>query len=139
MASLNKVFLMGNITRDPELRYIPSGMAVSDVGLAVTTRLGKDKEETVFVECTCWGRTAEVVNEYCKKGSPILVEGRLRLETWEDKTTGGKRSRISVVVDRLQLLSKKSDSVSTNGTTAPENTGGGLEQIPEVTAEDIPF
>ena len=105
MASFNRVVLMGNLTRDPELRYIPSGMAVSDIGLAVNDRVKRNDqwvEETTFVDVTLWGRTAEVASEYLSKGSPILVEGRLKLDTWE--TDGQKRSKLRVVADRMQML-----------------------------------
>ena len=89
MASYNRVILMGNLTRDPEIRYISSGMAVTDIGLAVNDRRknanGEWVEEVTFVDVTLWGRTAEVVGEYLSKGSPVFIEGRLKLDTWEDK------------------------------------------------------
>jgi len=107
MASFNRVILLGNLTRDPELRYIPSGTAVVDLGLAVNDRRknssGEWVEETTFVEVTLWGRTAEVASEYLNKGSPVLIEGRLRLDTWET-SEGQKRSKLRVVGDRMQLL-----------------------------------
>ncbi len=107
MANLNKVFLIGNLTRDPELRYTPSGTAVTDFGIAVnrrwTSRDGEKREETCFVDMQAWARTAEVISEYCRKGSPIFVEGRLRLETWEGRD-GQKRSKLRVVVDNFQFL-----------------------------------
>src|SRR3954466_269264 len=93
MASFNRVILVGNLTRDPELRYIPSGTAVSDIGLAVNDRIKRGDQwvdETTFVDVTLWGRTAEVANEYTSKGSPILIEGRLKLDRWEKD--GQKRS-----------------------------------------------
>ncbi|QQY07641.1 MAG: single-stranded DNA-binding protein [Candidatus Xiphinematobacter sp.] len=108
MASVNKVILIGNITRDPEIKYIPKGTAVTDLGLAVNRRynvegVGK-KEETAFIEVTFWGRQAEVANEYLKRGSTVYVEGRLQMDTWEDKQTGQKRSRLRVVAENFQLL-----------------------------------
>ena len=109
MASFNRVILMGNLTRDPELRYLQSGMAVSDVGLAVNDRRkgqnGEWIEETTFVDVTLWGRTAEVVCEYCSKGRPLFVEGRLKLDTWE--TDGQKRSKMKVIAERIQLIGSK--------------------------------
>ncbi len=107
MASFNRVILVGNLTRDPELRYIASGTAVTDIGLAVNDRRknanGEWVEETTFVDVTLWGRTAEVASEYLSKGSPVLIEGRLKLDTWEDKD-GQKRSKLKVVCDRMQML-----------------------------------
>ncbi|MBN2022894.1 MAG: single-stranded DNA-binding protein [Pirellulales bacterium] len=107
MASYNRVILLGNVTRDPELRYIPSGMAVTEIGLAVNDRrknsAGEWIEETTFVDVTMWGRTAEVACEYLTKGAPLFLEGRLKLDTWESND-GQKRSKLRVVCDRMQLL-----------------------------------
>jgi single-strand DNA-binding protein len=106
MASLNKVLLIGNLTRDPEIRYIPSGTAVGDLRLAVNRRFrtadGQDHDETCFVNVTVWGRAAETCGEYLRKGSPLLVEGRLKYDEWEKE--GQKHSRISVVAERTQFL-----------------------------------
>jgi single-strand DNA-binding protein len=111
MASYNRVILLGNLTRDPELRYVQSGMAVTDIGLAVNEKRknanGEWIEETTFVDVTLWGRTAEVVSEYAGKGAPLLIEGRLKLDSWDDKQTGQKRSKLKVVGDRMQLLGAK--------------------------------
>jgi single-strand DNA-binding protein len=107
MASYNRVILVGNLTRDIELKYTPGGTAVTDIGMAVNDRRksssGEWVDETTFVDVTLWGRTAEVASEYLGKGSPILVEGRLKLDTWE--TDGQKRSKLRVVCDRMQMLS----------------------------------
>jgi len=112
MASFNRVILLGNITRDIELSYIASGSAVANVGLAVNDkRKNKDGEwieETTFVDVTLWGRTAEIANEYLSKGSPCLIEGRLKLDTWEDND-GNKRSKLKVVGEKLQLLGGRRD------------------------------
>ncbi|RIK77843.1 MAG: single-stranded DNA-binding protein [Planctomycetota bacterium] len=108
MASYNRVILVGNLTRDPELRYIPSGTAVSEIGLAVNDRVKKNDQwvdETTFVDVTLWGRTAEVANEYLSKGSNILIEGRLKLDTWEKD--GQKRSKLRVVADKMQMLGSR--------------------------------
>lgn len=106
MASYNRVILVGNLTRDIELKYTPGGTAVTDIGLAVNDRRksasGEWVDETTFVDVTLWGRTAEVASEYLGKGSPILVEGRLKLDTWE--TDGQKRSKLRVVCERMQML-----------------------------------
>ena len=107
MANFNKVFLMGNLTRDPELRYTPSGTAVADFGMAINRvwkgQDGQKKEEACFVDCHAWARGAEVISEYCRKGSQLFVEGRLRLESWEGKD-GQKRTKMRVVVDNSQFL-----------------------------------
>jgi len=108
MASYNRVILMGNLTRDPELRYIPSGTAVSDVTLAVNDRIKRNNEwveEVSFIDVTLWGRTAEVANEYLSKGSPLLIEGRLRQDRWEKE--GQKHSKLRVTCDRMQMLGSK--------------------------------
>jgi single-strand DNA-binding protein len=105
MASFNRVILVGNLTRDPELRYIPSGTAVSDIGLAVNDRVKRGDqwvEEPVFVDVTLWGRTAEIANEYLSKGSSVLIEGRLKLDRWEKD--GQKHSKLKVIGERLQML-----------------------------------
>ena len=111
MPNLNKVMLIGNLTRDPELKYTPKGTAVAEIGLAVnrtyTTDTGEKREETTFIDITFWGRVAEIVGEYCKKGKPLFVEGRLQLDTWDDKTTGQKRSKLKVVGDNIQLLGSR--------------------------------
>jgi single-strand DNA-binding protein len=126
MASFNRVILVGNVTRDPELRYISSGTAVTDVGLAVNDRrknaAGEWVEETTFVDVTLWGRTAEVAGEYVTKGSPLLIEGRLKLDTWEKD--GKKNSKLRVVCDRMQLLSSRSDA---GGRGRGARPGGGQE------------
>ncbi len=109
MASFNKVILLGNLTRDPEVRYTPKGTAVTEVGLAVnrvyTTDNNEKREEVTFVDVTLWGRTAEIAGEYLKKGRPVLIEGRLQLDTWDDKQSGQKRSKLKVVGEAMQLLS----------------------------------
>jgi single-strand DNA-binding protein len=110
MASFNRVILLGNLTRDAELRYTPSGTAVTDIGLAVNDRRkganGEWIEEVTFVDVTLWGRTAEIASEYLGKGSPALIEGRLKLDTWEKD--GKKNSKLKVIGERLQLVGSKS-------------------------------
>ena len=101
MANLNRVLLIGNLTRDPEVRYTPKGTAVAEIGLAVNRIYsgedGEKKEETTFVDVTLWARQAEIAGQYLKKGRPVFIEGRLQLDTWDDKQTGQKRSRLRVV------------------------------------------
>ena len=108
MAGFNRVILIGNLTRDPELRYTPQGTAVADLRLAVSTVRGRSgserKEETLFIDCTVWDRQAETCSEYLAKGRPVLIEGRLIEDQWQDKETGERRSRIKVYVQNVQFL-----------------------------------
>lgn len=108
MASFNRVILAGNLTRDPELRYTPRGTAVAKIGLAINrsfrTESGEQRDETTFVDVDAFGRQAEVICQYMRKGRPLLIEGRLRLDQWDDKTTGQKRSRLGVVLDSFSFL-----------------------------------
>lgn len=111
MASLNKVFLMGNLTRDPELRYTPSGSPVCEFGMAVnrsyTSKDGEKHEDTCFVDVTAWGRTGTVISEYLTKGKPIFIEGRLNYDSWE--TPDGRRSKLRVVVENFQFIGGRGD------------------------------
>jgi len=108
MANLNKVLLLGNLTRDPELRYTPKGTAVTDIGLAVnrvrSNDQGERQEETTFVDVTLWGRQAELAQQYLSKGRGVFIEGRLQLDTWDDKQSGQKRSKLKVVGENMQFL-----------------------------------
>ncbi len=108
MASYNKVLLMGNLTRDPEVRYTPKGTAIANLGLAVnrvyTMESGEQKEEVTFVDIEVWGRQAETAGQYLSKGRPVFIEGRLRLDSWEDKESGQKRNKLKVVAERVQFL-----------------------------------
>ena len=151
MASFNRVILVGNITRDIELRYIQSGMAVTDVTLAVNDRRksnsGEWVEETTFVDVTLWGRTAEVASEYLGKGSPILIEGRLKLDQWE--TDGQKRSKLRVVGEKMQMLGARGGggggSASTPHSRQQNNeyseaaAPSSAEPSPPPQEDDIPF
>jgi single-strand DNA-binding protein len=120
MASFNKVILLGNLTRDPELKYTPKGTAVAQIGLAVNRVYSNDQgekvEEVTFVDVDLFGRTAEIANEYLRKGRPVLIEGRLKLDSWDDKQTGQKRSRLKIIGEAMQLLGSR------------DNAGGGEEQ-----------
>jgi single-strand DNA-binding protein len=119
MADLNKVFLMGRLTFDPELRYAPSGSAVTELRLAInrgwTGRDGERKEETLFIDVTVWDRGAENCCQYLRKGSSVHIEGALRMDTWDDKATGEKRSKVKVQADRVQFLDRRSDGGSGAG------------------------
>ena len=132
MASFNRVILMGNLTRDPELRYIQSGMAVSEIGLAVNDRrktaTGEWVDEPTFVDVTIWGRQAETASEYLTKGSPVLIEGRLKLDTWEKD--GQKRSKLKVVCENMRLVGTRggaggAPSERPQGAARPAQRGGG--------------
>ena len=126
MASYNRVVLVGNLTRDVDLRYTPSQTAVTDIGLAVNDRVKRNNEwvdETTFVDVTLWGRQAEVANEYLSKGAPVLIEGRLKLDTWEQE--GQKRSKLRVVGEKMQMLGGRS-----GGGTGGGQSGGGSRAQP---------
>jgi single-strand DNA-binding protein len=144
MASYNRVILVGNLTRDPELRYIPNGTAVSEIGLAVNDRIKKDGEwvdETTFIDVTLWARTAEIANEYLSKGSSVLIEGRLKLDTWE-ANDGQKRSKLRVIADRMQMLGGRSapreqgaqPAEATSEPAVPAAVGS-----PTPPSDDVPF
>ncbi len=128
MADLNKVFLAGNLTRDPDVRHTPSGSAVATLGIAINRRYrdntGKDREEVVYVDVTVWDRQAENCGQYLSKGSPVLVEGRLKLDQWEKD--GKKQSKLSVVAERVQFLSKGPGG----GSGGRGNTSGEFEDAP---------
>jgi single-strand DNA-binding protein len=128
MANFNKVILAGNLTRDPEVRYTPKGMAIAKFGLAINrtwkNESGESKEEVTFVDIDAFGRQAEVISQYLKKGRPVLVEGRLRLDQWDDKQTGQKRSRLGVVLEAFQFLD------SGRGDGSGGGGGGGSRQAP---------
>ena len=132
MASFNKVILVGNLTRDPQVRYIPSGTAVADIGLAVS-RQWTDKqtntrrEETTFVDITLWGRTAEVAGEYLAKGRQVLIEGRLQLDQWDDRETGQKRSKLKVVGENMTMLGSRGDAGAPSHSAPPASDAAPLE------------
>jgi len=111
MASLNKVILIGNLTRDPEIRYTPKGSAVCDLGLAVnrryTTESGERQEEVTFLDVVLWGKQAELAGQYLHKGRSVFIEGRLQMDTWEDKATGQKRNKIKIVSENMQFIDSK--------------------------------
>ena len=128
MANLNKVLLMGNLTRDPELRYTPSGTPICEFGMAVnrnyTTKEGEKRDETLFVDVAMWGRRGVVISEYFTKGKPIFIEGRLKLDTWE--TADGRRSKITVVAENFEFLGQGGAGGQADGQApgAQERRGG---------------
>jgi len=151
--NLNKVFLMGNLTRDPELRYTPNNTAIVKIGVAVNRKWrdqqGELKEEVTFVDCDAFGRTAETINQYLRKGRPIFIEGRLRLDQWQDKE-GNKRSKLGVVIDNFQFVDSRAPGEGApgqGGAPAPARAGatrqGGDDFAGEahqpITEDDIPF
>jgi single-strand DNA-binding protein len=153
MASFNKVILIGNLTRDPELRYTPKGMAIAKIGLAVNrtwrNEAGETKEEVTFVDVDVFGRTAENVGQYMRKGRPIMIEGRLRLDQWDDKQTGQKRSRLGVVAETVQFLGSPTGggegaSEAPRRSTAPAPAAAAAPaasepDMPPPEDDDVPF
>jgi single-strand DNA-binding protein len=155
--SFNKVILMGNLTRDIELRHTSGNQAVANVGIAVNrkwkTETGEQREEVTFVDCEAWGRTAEVMSQYLSKGRPVFIEGRLRLDTWQDKTTNENRSKLKVVVDTFQFVDSRQDGGGGGGAGSGEGGsqrrssgggggGGGRSQPAQAQPmgdDDIPF
>lgn len=135
MANVNRVILIGNVTRDIELKHTTKGTAVASASLALNRSFkneqGEKHEETTFVDVEFWGRVAEVVSEYVKKGSPLYVEGRLKQETWEDKETGSKRQRLKVVAENIQLLgSRGGQKKSGSDASEPVSRPSGDDDIP---------
>jgi len=165
MASFNKVILVGNVTRDPQLKRTPGGQAVTELGLAVNRfwfdkQSNTRKEETTFIDVTLWGRDAEVAAEYLSKGRPVLIEGRLQLDQWEDKASGQKRSKLRVVCERMQMLGGRDggggggggrgasaptesygggDDFSDSGHGSPSFQGGGFSGGSEPPSDEVPF
>lgn len=140
MASLNKVMLIGNLTRDPEIRYTPKGTAVAELGLAVNRRVtaenGEKREETTFVDVTLWGRTAELAGEYLKKGRSVYIEGRLQLDSWDDKQTGQKRNKLKIVGEEMQFLGSREGGGE--GRSSGGGYSGGGESYDEPRSERRP-
>src|ERR1051326_8061504 len=154
MANFNKVILAGNLTRDPELRYTPKGTAIARIGLACNRKwkseTGEWKEEVTFVDVDAFGKTAETIGQYLKKGRPILIEGRLRYDTWDDKQTGQKKSKLGVVLDNFQFLDSGNRADGGAGgapvpaprpraATPPPADGGGEPDVPPHESDDVPF
>lgn len=160
MPNLNKVMLMGNLTRDPEMRYAQSGNAIASLGLAINRKWrnqqGEQQEETTFIDCDAFGRTAETINQYLRKGNPIFIEGRLKLDQWQDQQ-GQNRSKLKVIVESFQFISTQGSGASGGGGYSggqghggqyhqPRSAGYGQQQYqgnenggPPVEDDDIPF
>ncbi|MFO0831002.1 MAG: single-stranded DNA-binding protein [Phycisphaerales bacterium] len=159
MPNLNKVMLMGNITRDIELRTINSGTQVAQIGLAINRRWtgqdGERREETTFVDCEAWGKQAEVMHKYLAKGRPVYIEGRLKLDTWDDKETGQKRSKMRVVVEAFEFIDSGNrqgggggggGDGGDEGSSRPQRSAAPARSAParpaasqEMNPDDIPF
>jgi len=164
MANFNKVYLIGNLTRDPELRVTPKGTAICQFGLAVNRSFkdesGSTREETTFVDVEAWGRQGETISKYCQRGRPLFVEGRLKLDQWEDKASGQKRSRLKVVLEGFQFLGGRGDGAEGGGggggSSYGDSGGGGgyqrnspppraaaapapIHHEPEGVDDDVPF
>lgn len=146
MASFNKVILVGGITRDPQVKFTTGGTAVTELGLAVNRQwfdkqANQKKEEVTYVDITLWGKLAEIAGEYLHKGKQVLIEGRLQLDTWDDKETGKKRSKLRVVGETMTMLGSKGDGGGSRGSSEPENDGGaGFGDGPPDTMQDeVPF
>ncbi len=155
MPSYNKVLLMGNLTRDIELRHTSANTPVANIGLAVNRRFkgqdGQQRDETTFVDCEAWGRTAEVMSQYLSRGRPVFIEGRLRLDQWQDQQ-GNNRSKLKVVVENFQFIDSRTDTPIDSHTAGPADTGGGSPDTPipqtrsnrsepatSIEEDDIPF
>ena len=146
MPNYNKVILMGNLTRDPEVRYTSGGTAIAKLGMAVNRRWknqeGQMQEETTFVDVDAFGRQAETIGQYLKKGRPVMVEGRLKLDQWDDNQTGQKRSKLGVVLENFQFLDSRGEGGGGAGSySQPESPSGspsgGGGSVPE--DDDVPF
>ena len=149
MANFNKVILAGNLTRDPELRYTPKGTAIARLGLAINRKwkseTGEMKEEVTFVDVDAFGKTAETIAQYLKKGRPILMEGRLRYETWEDKQTNQKKSKLGIVLENFQFIdsgaARGGDGSGAARPAAPSKPAAEAPEpdMPPPESDDVPF
>lgn len=147
MANFNKVILAGNLTRDPELRYTPKGTAIARIGLAINRKwkseTGEMKEEVTFVDVDAFGKQAETIGQYLKKGRPILIEGRLRYDTWEDKQSGQKKSKLGVVLESFQFMDSggaRSEGGPRAAAPAPAAPAAeALDTEPPHEGDDVPF
>jgi single-strand DNA-binding protein len=143
--NLNRVLLIGNLTRDPEVRSTPRGTSVADLGLAMnrvySTEDGQKKEDVTFLDVTLWGRQAEIAGQYLHKGSPVFIEGRIQMDNWVDKQTGEKRNRLKIVGENMQLLGSRESSAPPQppqrASAPPQRPVGPHE--PDALPEDIPF
>jgi len=141
MPSYNKVMVMGHLTRDLEMKFTPGGMAVASFGMACNRKFkdgktGEMREDVTFIEMECWSKAAETLNQYVKKGSALFVEGRLKLDTWDDKSTGQKRSKLKVVVENFQFVGGKSEAGGA-GAGASARVGSKKVDAQQTETEDL--
>jgi len=146
MANLNRTLLIGNITRDPEVRFTPKGTAVCEIGLAINRKYSAEgdnglREETTFIDITFWAKEAETLGEYAKKGSQLYIEGRLQLDSWDDKETGKKRTKLKVTGERFQFLGSREAGGQANSSPAPAQARGNASVQPGAAedGDEIPF
>lgn len=143
MANVNKVILIGNVTRDVEVKFTPKGTAVAGITLAVNrnykTDSGEKREEVTFVDAELWGRVAEIAGEYVKKGNPLYVEGRLKQDSWEDKDSGQKRTRLKVVAENIQLLGARQGAAKSTPAPSSEPAEAAPRAVEPEGGDDIPF
>lgn len=145
MANFNKLILVGNLTRDPQLKYLPSQTAVVDFGLAVNekfkTKTGEVREKVLFIDCSAFGKPAEILNQFCSKGKQVLLEGKLDYNTWEDKQGGGKRSKLSMIIERFQLMGSPTKEGAAGGgkTSRPAGESAPFGEEQNFQEDDIPF
>lgn len=140
MASFNKVILIGNLTRDPEVKYLPKGTAVCNISMAVNRRwkneAGDDKEDVYFADCKAFGKQAETIGQWVKKGHPLMIEGRLTREEWDDKKTGEKKSATRIMIESFQFLKGRDEGAA----PAPRaSTAPSAAPKPDLDADDLPF
>lgn len=142
MSNFNKVILAGNLTRDPEMRYTPNGSAVGKIGLAINRtrrdQAGEKRTDTTFVDVDCFGKQAETISRYLRKGRPILIEGRLKLDYWEDKQSGKKRSRLGVAMESFQFLDSGNREARYDAPDETPRTDAGKDR-PKIDDDDVPF
>ncbi|MBR1952443.1 MAG: single-stranded DNA-binding protein [Lentisphaeria bacterium] len=147
MATLNKVFLLGNLSRDPELRHTSGGTAICDLGLAVSRRFisnGQEQEEVCFVDVIVWGKSGANCAKYLQKGRSVMIEGRLRLDQWEDKNGGGKRQKLKVFAENVQFVGGKREDNSVGGESPRRGVDSQyapppMPEMPETDINDIPY
>lgn len=143
MSNLNKVILMGNLTRDPELRYTAKGTTICRIGMATNrrwkTESGEPREETTFVDVDAFGRAAETMGQYLKKGRSLVVEGRLKLDQWEDKQTGQKRSKLGVVCEQFHFIGGRDDAPPPPNSQLPSPAQAAPAPASPISDDDVPF
>ncbi len=143
MPNYNKVILMGNLTRDPEVKYTSGGTAIAKLGMAInrtwTNKEGQKQEETAFVDVDAFGRQAEVIGQYLKKGRPVMIEGRLKLDQWDDKQTGQKRSKLGVTLEGFQFLDSGGGGGYSQGNAPAASSGSSAPSASLPEDDDVPF